>query len=439
MQPDNTGKRRISGRARVAAAALGTLITAAGGAAWAAHANSGNGLRLDDRSRDTAVCGGGGDNNQCDGAEAMIVVPNPDRREYALIWQGWYTDVLSSEGVRLYGRVFDAASGRPEGPSVELAQSGFARAFAATYDPATHSYVLAWQPPSAPAAIVRELEVQRFDEALRPTTEARTLAGNLLIKALVPETGGRVAVIATEDDYPADPVYSVATGPLTLHVETLDAQDDTVSITTRSAGAYGASSGVAAAYEPSTANLLVAWAPAITPQGAEAIRIDRIDPAGAGDALTLPITPGRQAASALACNPRRGDCLLVYAGGGPAFAGLHAQLLAPDGTPTGANITVADNTRGPIGVGADGDGYAFAWNQDGVVAPSGSHIRVARVTGSPPRITNILDRTFPGQARFAVSDTTGSGLLVWPEPAPHPFWSFFQPSWNQIRGQIVPL
>lgn len=405
----------------------GVLLLAAGGvAAFATF--SPKGQRLDDRTRDGNVCGTGDEDNQCPGAVEMTVVPNPRLHEYAVIWQGWYTGSMP-DGVRLYGRRFDATTGQPKGPSIELAQSGLEYPFAAAYDFVTRTYVLGWQLEVGPYS-AGQVYLQRLDETLRPRSSARQLAGSWTLKTLTPEAGGRVAVTGVEHEQAFNGSPLPGIGLLTLHVETIDANDRTLLVTRREAEATGFAEGVSATYDSDTRSLLVAWIPAFTQQGAHYIRIDGVDASGAGTFATLPITPGVPVwQTNLACNPLRGDCLLLYAGGGPPPADLHARLLADNGRPR-SDLVVAHNTHGPIGAGATGSGYTFAWTGGAIVPPATSHVVGERLEGSPPQVTHTFDENLPGKAWLAVGGTPTASLLAWLRPVDHPQWS-------QIRGEIV--
>jgi hypothetical protein len=393
---------------QITRAAVPSLIALALAGCGGGQKASTHGFPIDDHPYDSQRCSTSYEANDCIGVTRFEVVANETAREYLVTWIARYERAAPPA---LYGRRFDARSGRALSKPVELMRSApYAPLVVA--DPATHGYVMAYQGGG--------VTVRRWTRALQPAGGVARFRGWRLFD-IVAEPAGRVALVGMEHVPESGSNPRPPTPAITLRVETLDVRNRSLGVERRDARrAEYDLLGLRATYDVAARRVLVVWRPALLYATPPPWRFETFAARGGGGAGAAQISQG--GGNAVACNPRRHDCLVVYSNRhalGERPEPLRARLFTSGGRRLGPEFELPESNGAPaIGIRASGAAYAVTWQGVHVSNPNSVEVVDGTVSG-PARVAIGDRREVPGDALVAHVPSTGTRLLAWLEPGEH--------------------
>jgi hypothetical protein len=366
--------------------------------------------------------------NGCGVLDSQVVL-NRAAGEYLVVWRARYDD----GPVGVYGRRYDARTGEPGGPPTRLFDvRELLGPLLVMFDPMSRQYVIARQgalyDPPRP-----RIEVRRFDEALRPAVPVRRF-GRWRLATAVAEPAGRIALVGVEGE--PEP-FSETSGPATLRIETLDSRSHSIGVERRRGkeGQAHAAAAMNGTYDASHGDLRVAWFPGARPDRLPAARIESF-PAPRADrtarALGRTGPPGRT--TGLACNARRGDCLLVYSAGGVTAQRIEGLLVDARGRRTGRPFIVASGRVDDPRVEPSSDAYSVTWWSPAAV--EATRVSEARVAGAGQvRITRRYD--VQGYVDVGQLSSAGTRLIAWVQDRPKKSFQVSPDIPQELRARLV--
>jgi hypothetical protein len=357
------------------------------------------------------------------------VVLNRAAGEYLVVWRARYTD----GPVGVYGRRYDARTGKPGGPPTRLFDvRELLGPLLVMFDPMSRRYVIARQgdryDPPRP-----RIEVRRFDEALRPTVPVRRF-GRWRLATAVAEPAGRIALVGVEGE--PDPLGGTS-GPATLRIETLDSRSRSIGVERRRGKEDQALAAAATAgtYDALHARLRVVWFPGARPDRLPPARIESFTaPRADRTARALARTGPPGVTVGLACNARRGDCLLVYSAGGATGQRIEGLLVDARGRRIERPFTIASGRVDDPRVESAADAYSVTWWSPATA--TATRVSEARVGGARQvRIARRYD--VAGYPDVGQLSSAGTRLLAWVHERPRKSFQISPDIPHELRARLV--